>query len=98
MADDPKHRPPLAMRLQFATAEIANGPPPQRLAGNIDFPANAPAQPFFLFPSRCATQLFNRADKLMSGNTSEIVITVQKLHVGIADPDQPYAHQRPTPP
>ena len=31
----------------------------------------------------------------MPGNTTEVVITVQQLHVGIADARKPYANQRP---
>src|SRR5260370_35436279 len=51
MADDSEHRAMLTMTLQATPAKIADGTASQRLAGDIDFPANAPPQTFFLFRS-----------------------------------------------
>src|SRR6266849_1307620 len=96
MVDDPKHCPPRAMRLQSTPAKIADGTAPKRLARYIDFTANAPPQPLSLFRSRCATQLFNRANKFMPRNTPKVVIAVQQLHVGIADTRKPHAYARPS--
>jgi hypothetical protein len=95
MSDDPEHRSMRAMRFESPSAKVADRPPPESLAGNIDFAANAPPQPFLLFRSRHAAHLFNRADKFMPGNTTEVVITMQQLNIRIADAHEPHAHQRP---
>jgi hypothetical protein len=81
VADDAEHRAMRAMGLQSTPAEAADGPAPERHAGNIDFAANAPPHPFFLFRSRHAAHLFNRAHKFMPRNTVEVVVTVQQLHI-----------------
>src|SRR6266478_817543 len=86
------------MRLQSTPAEVADGTPPEGPAGNIDFAANAPPHPFFLFRSQYATHFFNRPDKLMPRNTTKIVIAVQQLHVGFTDARKPHAHQCPSRP
>src|SRR6266478_6065747 len=95
MADNAEHRAMLAMSLQATPAKIADWMASKRLAGNIDFSADAPPQPFFLFRSRCTAQLFNRAHKFMPGNTAKVVVPVQQLHIGIADSREPHAYQRP---
>src|SRR5260370_1973793 len=95
MADDAQYRPPRTMRLQSTPAKVADGAPPGRPAGNIDFAANSPPQPFIFFRGRCSVQLFNRAHEFMPRNAPEAVIAVQQFHVRIANAHNPHADNHP---
>jgi len=95
MADDAQYRPPRTMRLQSTPAKIADRPPPEGPAGNIDFAATRRPSHLFFSAADAPRNRSNRAHEFMPRNAPEVVIAAQQFHVGVADAHQPHAYKRP---
>ncbi len=93
--DDAEHGPPRAMRFQPAAAEVADRFEAIRRTRNIDLTGYPPPQPFSLRRTGNALHILDLPDKLMSGRSAEVVVTAKDFHVGVANPGEANANERP---
>jgi hypothetical protein len=96
MHDNTEHSPSRAMCLEPSPAKRAQRTITVGRARHIDLAHHASREPPSPLPRGHTTNLHNFADKFVSWRPAKIVIATQNLHVGIANPCQPYAHQRPS--
>src|ERR1700721_2924782 len=85
-----------AVPLQSALAEIAYGPQSIGRTPHINFAHNALAHPALFCRRGDSSNIHNLADKFMPGGAPKPVVATQDLHVGIANPGQSHADQRPS--
>src|SRR5450631_2788659 len=83
------------MGFEAATAEGANRPVVICGTGNVDFSADAFAEPFRFFCRGNAIDVGDFADKFVAGNSTKGVIAAKNFHVSVADTSKEYADECP---
>jgi hypothetical protein len=83
------------MHLESASARNTDRTITISRTSHIDLAYDATTDPASSLPRRNTPNLHNFAHKFMPRRARKAVVAAQNLNIGIANPRQPHAHQRP---